>query len=84
MCTNGVNTGQFKTMMEQIDDHIALERRWMHRLYHSADDAGFAGTAAALKEAQSLLDDARALLTDAQDALDKDAENASNVTVNLV
>ena len=27
MCTNGVNTGQFETMIEQIDDHVKLERR---------------------------------------------------------
>ena len=28
MCTNGINTGQFEQMIEQIDDHIKLERRW--------------------------------------------------------
>ena len=84
MCTNGVNTSQFKMMMEQVDDHIALDRRWVHKLYHSAEDAEFAHTAAALKEVQSLLDEARALLTDAQDAIDKDSSNASGITVNLV
>ena len=41
MCTNGVNTGQFEQMISQIDDHIALERRWVHRLAHQAGDAGF-------------------------------------------
>jgi len=84
MCTNGVNTSQFKMMVEQIDDHIALDRRWAHKLYHSAEGAGYEKTAALLKETQSLLDEARALLTDAQDALDKDSSNASSVTVNLV
>lgn len=84
MCTNGVNTNQFKMMLEQMDDQVALNRRWTHKLYHQADDNGYAKTAAALKEVQGLLDEARALLTDAQDAVDKDATDASGVTVNLV
>ena len=36
MCTNGVNTGQFEQMIDQIDDHIKLERRWSHTLAHQA------------------------------------------------
>ena len=84
MCTNGVNTSQFKMMIEQMDDQVALNRRWIHKLYHSADAASYARTAELLKEIQGQLDDVRALLTDAQDALDDDAESASNVTVNLV
>lgn len=84
MCTNGVNVSQFKMMLEQMDDQVALNRRWTHKLYHSADDAGYENTAKALKEVQSLLDEARALLTDAQDALDKDATAVGGVTVNLV
>ena len=24
MCTNGINTGQFEQMIDQIDDHIKL------------------------------------------------------------
>ena len=39
MCTNGVNTGQFEQMIDQIDDHIKLERRWAHTLAHQAEDA---------------------------------------------
>ncbi|MEF9926004.1 MAG: dynein gamma chain protein [Raoultibacter sp.] len=84
MCTNGINTGQYKMMLEQMDDQIALNRRWTHKLFHNADDSGFAATAATLKEIQGLLDEARALLTDAQDAVDKDASSTSGVTVNLV
>ena len=41
MCTNGINTGQFEKMIDQIDDHIKLERRWVHNLGHDAADAGF-------------------------------------------
>ena len=84
MCTNGVNTGQFEMMLEQMDDQLAVNRRWVHKLAHTAGDAGFASTDATLHKVQELLDDARALLTDAKDALEADAESASGVTVELV
>ena len=84
MCTNGVNTGQFEQMLAQIDDHIALERRWTHRLAHQAGDAGFATIDEKLHSVQELLDEARALLADAKDALEDDAANAPGVTVSLV
>ena len=84
MCTNGVNTGQFEQMMSQIDDHIALERRWVHRLAHQAGDAGFATVDDKLHSVQELLDEARALINDAKDALEEDAAQSSGVTVNLV
>ena len=84
MCTNGVNVGQFEQMIAQIDDHIALERRWTHKLAHQAGDAGFATVDDKLHSVQELLDEARALLTDAKDALESDAEVAGGVTVSLV
>lgn len=84
MCQNGVNTGQYKMMLEQIDDQIALNRRWAHRLGHTAGDAGFEKTCELMHQVQHVLDDARALITDAQDALDEDAEAAANVSVKLV
>lgn len=84
MCTNGVNDSQLKLMIEHLDDQIALDRKWTHKMFHSADEAGFEKTTATLKEAQSLLDDVRALLSDAQGNIDKDVACASGVTVNLV
>ena len=84
MCTNGINTGQFEQMIDQIDDHIALERRWVHRLAHQAGDAGFATVDDKLHAVQELLDEARALITDAKDALESDAEASSGITVELV
>ena len=84
MCTNGVNVGQFEQMIAQIDDHIALERRWTHKLAHQAGDAGFATVDDKLHAVQELLDEARALLTDAKDALEEDAASAPGVTVSLV
>ena len=84
MCTNGINTGQFDQMIDQIDDHVKLERRWVHTLAHQAGDAGFAKTDEKLHAVQELLDEARALLADAKDALEDDATAAPGVTVNLV
>ena len=84
MCTNGINTGQFEQMISQIDDHVALERRWAHKLAHQAGDAGFASVDEKLHAVQEHLDEARALLADAKDALEEDAANAPGVTVNLV
>ena len=84
MCTNGINTGQFEQMIAQIDDHVALERRWVHRLAHQAGDAGFTTVDDKLHSVQELLDEARALLADVKDALEEDAANAPGVTVNLV
>ena len=84
MCSNGVNTGQFEQMIEQIDDHVKLERRWSHTLAHMAEDAGYETVSEKLHTAMALLDEARAALGDARDALEDDAANAGGVTVSLV
>lgn len=84
MCTNGVNTGQLELMIEQIDDHVKLERRWAHNLAHSAEDAGLDTVGALLHDAQALLDEVRSKLGDAKDAIEDDASSATGVTVNLV
>ncbi len=83
MCTNGVNTGQFEDMIAQIADHVALERRWTHNLAHKAEDAGFDNASDKLHEAMHLLDDVRALLDDAKDALEDDAAKASAATTEV-
>lgn len=84
MCTNGINIGQFEQMIDQIDDHVKLERRWAHNLGHQAEDAGYETVGAKLHEAMAQLDAVRALLDEAKDALEDDAANASGVTVELV
>jgi hypothetical protein len=84
MCTNGVNVTQFKSTIEQIDEAVALTRRWAHRAYHTADNAQQEKTAAKLHEAQSLLDEVRALLSEASDTVEEEAIAASGVSVNLV
>ena len=80
MCVNGVNTNQLKATIEQIDEAVALCRRWTHKLYHLADNGGQDQPATALKEVQGLLDDARAALTDANDAVDEDDAKEVSVT----
>ena len=84
MCSNGVNTNQFEMMLDQIDDQLALQRRWVHKLAHTAGGAGFSKTDDILHQVQGLLDDARALMSDARDAMEDDASQASGVTVELV
>ena len=84
MCTTGINTGQFGQMIDQISDHIRLERRWTHDLAHQAEDAGFDTVSDKMHEAFRMLDEVRALLDDAKDALEDDAEAAAQVTVELV
>jgi hypothetical protein len=84
MCTNGVNTTQLKASIEQVDEAVALTRRWVHRAYHNADSAEQTKTATMLQAAQSLLDEVRALLSEAADTVEEEAAGASGVSVNLV
>ncbi len=82
MCTNGVNTQQLKDTVTQIDETVALTRRWTHRMYHLADNGNMERTAKQLQKIQSTLDDIRSMLDEAQDAIDRDdADNGVTVTV---
>ncbi|MDR1089067.1 MAG: hypothetical protein LBL23_07345 [Coriobacteriales bacterium] len=81
MCTHGVNANQLKGTIEQIDEAVALCRRWTHRAYHSADDGQLARTAASLMKTQGLLDEVRALLDEAGELVEKDAALAPDVSV---
>lgn len=83
MCANGVNTQQLKDTVTQIDETIALTRRWTHRMYHLADGGSMERAAKKLQEVQSALDDVRALLDEAQDAVDRDDKD-NGVTVTAV
>lgn len=84
MCSNGVNTGQLETMINMISDVCKVSRRQMHDLAHTAEDAGFQTVGMKLHAAQSMMDDVRALLDDAVDAIEDDAEAAGGVQVSLV
>lgn len=83
MCTNGVNTAQLKGTLDQIDETVALCRKWTHKMYHLADNGGQARTADQLQDIQRMLDDVRAALVEAQEAVDADDAD-SGVTVKLV
>ena len=81
MCSNGVNTQQLKYTVTQIDEAIALTRRWTHRMYHLADNGQMERAAKKLQQVQSMLDDVRELLDETQDAIDRDdADNGVTVT----
>lgn len=86
MCTNGINTNQLEQMIDQIDDHVALEYRWAHKLAHLAGDAGFTSVAEKLHDSQRLLADVRAALDESKNALESDAHKASSgdATAHLV
>lgn len=85
MCMNGVNTTQFVQMLDQIDDHIALEYRWVHRLAHSAEDGGYEAASKKLHEAQAILADVRALLDEAKASIEDSAEGGhAHTTAKLV
>ena len=84
MCTNGVNTGQFEQMIDMIDDHIKVERRWAHTLGHMAEDASLPTVGEKMHQIMAQLDEVRAMLSDTKDALEEDAEAAANVEVKLV
>ncbi len=83
MCSNGVNINQFNLMLDQIDDHIKIERRWSHNLAHLVDDAGMNKTAMKLHDVQRKLDDIRAMIDEVKDLLEDEVEesNQANVTV---
>lgn len=86
MCTNGTSAGDLGQMIDQLDDHVAVEYRWAHRLAHSAGDADFAAAAERMHAAQSLLAEVRAALDEAKEALEGDAQAAvaGGATVQLV
>ena len=73
MCTNGVNTQQFMQMLDLVDDHVALEYRWSHRLAHTAEDAGYEATSEKLHKAQAMLAEVRSLLDEAKECFEDEA-----------
>lgn len=70
MCTNGVNYNQFLQMLDMVDDHVALEYRWTHKLAHTAEDGGYTAASQKLHEAQAMLADVRALLDEAKECFE--------------
>lgn len=86
MCNNGVNFGQFETMLDMLDDHVKTDRRWAHNLAHLAEDANMAVADESLHKAMKMLDEVRALISEAKDSLEDLGNNhgVTTVTVELV
>jgi len=86
MCNNGVNFGQFETMLDMLDDHVKTDRRWAHNLAHLAEDAGMDVADESLHKAMKMLDEVRALISEAKDSLEDLGNNhgVATVTVELV
>ena len=82
MCTDGINTDQFNTNLEQIAEAVALCRRWTHRAFHQVEEAEMLRAAAKLRDVQGMLDDIRSLLEEAQELVTKEAD--AEVSVQLV
>ena len=83
MCANGVNTQQLKDTVNMIDEEVALTRRWTHRMYHLAADGQMERTAMQLQKIQGELDNIREMLTEAQDAIERDDAD-TGVTITAV
>ena len=79
MCEKGLNADQFRLMIKQADDSLAMSQQWLEQLHHQADHAALHDASVALAQATVLLGETRAKLENAVDALDV-APNAS-VTV---
>ena len=77
MCTNGVNTNQLESSIVQIDEALGLSRTWTHRLYHLAEHGAQAEVADKLHAVQQLLDEARATLKDATEAIVDEMDGVS-------
>jgi hypothetical protein len=79
MCTDGINTDQFTSNLEQIAEAVALCRRWTHRAFHQIEEADMLKTAAKLRDAQGLLDDIRGLLEEAQELAAREVSDKASV-----
>ena len=85
MCSNGVNATQFLQMIDLLDDHVAVEYRWAHRLAHTAENGGCNTASEKLHQAQSMLAGVRALLDEAKSSFEDDLESgAAQTTAKLV
>lgn len=84
MCSNGVNIEQFLQMIDMINDHVALEYRWSHRLAHTAEDGGYVTASKKLHDAQAMLAEVRSLLDEAKVSIEDAPEIGAQTTAKLV
>lgn len=60
MC--GVNKGQFRYSVRQVDDTLALAQEWLEELHKLADNGGMSDASLELAQVTVLLGEARAKL----------------------
>lgn len=84
MCTNGVNTSQFESMIDMADDYVAVGYRWTHKMAHMAEDGGFASASEKLHAARALLADARAVLDEAKLCVEEGVTVSNGITAKRV
>jgi hypothetical protein len=82
VCENSVNIPQLRVSVGQVDDAVALAQQWLEQLHHLADHGKQHDASVDLAQANVLLGEARAKLSDAIDSLEGNA--SSDVTVELV
>ncbi|MFA5843910.1 MAG: dynein gamma chain protein [Coriobacteriia bacterium] len=83
MCEHGVNTGQLKLAVSQVDDLLGLAQQWLEQLHHLADHGHAHDASAAVAQVTVMLGEARDRLETAVEALEGDGGDAG-VTVELV
>ena len=83
MCTHKTNPNQLEQMMDMIDEQIALEYRWVHKLARRQTKV-LQRPPEKLHAAQILLADVRAALAETKASLETAAESAAETTVRLV
>jgi hypothetical protein len=82
VCENSVNIPQLRVSVGQVDDAVALGQQWLEQLHHLADHGKQHDASVDLAQANVLLGEARAKLSDAIDSLE--GNPSSDVTVELV
>lgn len=83
MCEKGVNKDQMKTMVEWVDDSLAMAQEWLEQVHHLADHGGLHDESVDVAQASVLLGEARGKLERAMDALEGGGSD-DHVTVELV
>jgi hypothetical protein len=85
MCESGINVGQLKLSIGQVDDALALSQQWLEQLHQLADHGKKSEASAALAQVTVMLGEARGKLDDAIEALEgRAASDDDGVEVELV
>lgn len=66
MCTSGIDVAKIESMIDMIDDHVALEYRWAHKVAHMLEEANATAASEAMYETQRMFADARSALAGAK------------------